>query len=1457
MKLLLGLLSKYSITVPESIIEKSNYLKNLMLFDTCMINQVAGKANVKRKCNFFNLGKVNKDAASETSSCINTKNLEQTVKFSASETALSTLSSQESFVTSVSMITTSLPTSFITQATSSSDRILQMASPVVPCSHAVVPIPKVVQAKLPNASVAEALLTRVDVTQAALPTISIVNSSSARICPPVASSLPFSSTLSILPVSLPDLFLTEVSPPIATVPNINHTVVPLPIPGDAMSCLPKVTTALSSSEASVVSASIPISRVENEDVDFQTFPNNASVTCANTGNRKQYPVNLILPSSIEAVSSGPILLNQSTPLTKVVFVTNILPAPVLKNVKLSTNHNQQIGSNSLKEIASTEKCVATCLQSLENENKKSVKLKKSEKQVTLLPLHIEKSSKLNSNVYPKTSGKSPTEQKFGIDSLISNTEVDSFLNDLSATIITNNNDNLEVVSTLLPLPPPSQPSSSFTSLPSVSILGTMSSPLSLSASSTFSVATYTTGLLSQNSLGSVESASSTSLLSPPTALSPLLPSSESLSSSFSVTTTVSGTLSAPVTFPLHLSSLLPTSVSSITYSSVTMTTVASSTSLQSVLSPSSSLITTTLLSSSISVSSKSIISSSTTILTSSSSSLSAPVPQTQSVATLNSDRHELIMSSSLLTHEENRSLKKALNQTVEFPSTNRFIKNNTEVSCLMMSTNFEFLSKTANGKKLSSQKLLLKHSSSDRDTHLITKTHSVTSMLEKEMNKTGFEKKNLIKKGQTKLLKPNLTENVQYKDCKETSAKLKKLHKSDHKSEITKRWGSVIKNIQNDQDNSMMFKSFVIGNSTSGNNTHLQMNKKNCVKKNNKHAKKKITSAENNLQSNTKTNESHETQPKYDKLLVHSVNFTVSSSSNSVINPAMNALDPKSQSDQNLNATSIMDKPKEMNVLSNSQLFLSRTDSSQASANVGKSTLTVEASVKQKSTVLTNSTSISTNTSNKKPVQIASNSSSSLQVKLTQTSSGSSKQQTIVASENTICMSQKTSISSQNLTFIPTMKERTIRNKWLAAEKALSNSTFSTTDILANHGKNNNRYINLQQRKRGHGISVASHLSKFSKLNLSERTKKIKSSKSFSAEALCKPAANQLALQKQWNFNKLGEPVNSGNKIPKSQIKSQNQLQLTSNKLSTPSSQPHQLLTNKPHQNHQQKLKHPLDVTNTNPLPTILNIFAPAPIPQGVSENQSNLNQATNNNFSNENQMNNPCDMDMMGENIVGSNFPDNIMINGNQSLFTNFSTDSLLNEPSVPYAVDNIIAQNNTGPLSNCWNPWLPQDINFNEHMFTNNNGAPQRNRLVSNTECSPIKSIMSILETQPNQNFQQFQQNFTMNTMQGSPMVEQRNEPRRAFNNQIRMNNQQTAQQVNFQNNLRFMPPIQQPSSWNLHELHKPYLQQSNVSNASNVFSASVNNINNNLHSQHNKQNVKQRTGPALGNYSLINSA
>lgn len=1434
-----------------------------MLFDACMINQLVGTANVKRKCNFFNLGKVNKDATSETSSCLNTKNLEETAKFSANKIALSALCSQASVVASVSMINTSLPTSFITQATSSSDRILQVASTVVPCSQAAVPISQVTQAKLPNASVAQAVLTKAAVTQAALPTISIANSSSARICSPVASSMsPFSSTLSILPVSLADVSLTGVSPPVATLPNINHTVESLPISGDAMSCPPKITTGLASSVASVVSAPIPISPVGNENIDFQTFPNDTSVAYANTDDTKQYPVNLILPYSIETVSSGPILLNQSTPLTKVVFVTSILPAPVLKNVKLSTKHNQQVGSNSLKEVTSTENCPTTCLQSLENEKRNPVKLKKPEKQVKLLPLHIENSSKLNGNVYPKTIGKSPTEQKFGIDSLISNTEVDSFLNDFSATNITNNNDNLEVVSTLLPSsPPPPPPSSSFTLLPSISHLGTLPSPLSLSSLLTCSVTTHTTGLVSQNSLESVESVSSTSVLSPPTALSPLLPSSESLSNSSLVTsTTVSETLLAPVTFSLHLSSPLPTSVSSITYSSITMTAVVSSTPLQSVLSPSSSsLITSTLLSSSISSSSKSITSTSSTILTSSSpssSSLSTTVPQTRSGATLNSDnRHSPILSSSLLTHRENRSLKNALNQTVEFSSTNHFIKNGTEGSCLMMSTNFDFLSKTADGKKLSSQKLQLKHRSSDRDTHLITKTHSVTSMLEKEMNKTGVQKKN-IKKGQHKVLKQNLTKNVPYKDFKETSVRLKRLHKSDHKSEITKRWGNVVKNIQNDQDNNLMFKSFVIGNSTSGSNTKLQLNKKTCVRKNNKHTKKKITSDENDLQSNTKTNESHKTQPKYDNLTTHQVNSTVSSSSNSVINPGINALDPKSQKDQNLNMASIMNKPKEVNALSNSQLFLSHTNSSQASANITKNTATVASLGKQKSTVLTNSTSFSANTSNKKPVQVASNSSSSLQVKL-HSSSVSSKQQAIVASENTICTTQKTSIS-QNLTFIPTMKERTIRNKWLAAEKALSNSTFNTTDILANHNKNTNRYINLQQRKRGHGISAASHLSKISKLNLSERTKKMKASKSFSAEALCKPAANQLALQKQWNFNKLGEPVNSGNKIQKSQIKSQNELQLTSNKLSTPSSQPHQLLTNKPPQNHQHKLKHPLDVTNTNPLPTILNIFAPAPIPHGVSENQSNFNQAPNNNFSNENQMSNPCDMNMMGENIGGSNFPDNIMMNGNQSLFTNFSTDSLLNEPSVPYAVDNIIAQSNTGPLSNCWNPWLPQDMNFNEHMFANNNnGAPQRNRLVSNTECSPIKSIMSILEAQPNPNFQQFQQNLTMNTMQGSPMVEQRNEPRRTFNNQVRMNNQQTAQQVNFQNNLRFMPPIQHPSSWNLHELHKPYLQQSNVSNANNVFSASVNNINNNLHSHHNKQNVKERAGPALGNYSLINSA
>lgn len=165
----------------------------------------------------------------------------------------------------------------------------------------------------------------------------------------------------------------------------------------------------------------------------------------------------------------------------------------------------------------------------------------------------------------------------------------------------------------------------------------------------------------------------------------------------------------------------------------------------------------------------------------------------------------------------------------------------------------------------------------------------------------------------------------------------------------------------------------------------------------------------------------------------------------------------------------------------------------------------------------------------------------------------------------------------------------------------------------------------------------------------------------------------------------------------------------------------------------QRQQQPPPDLSAVNTLPTILNIFAPAPSTQ-LSQQQTF--QSAFSNFSAENLVGSECNLGVMDTNSLNDQtFSDNMLMAANSPLFTNFSADSLIagNDPPVPFAINNLI-----NPSNNTWNQsWLPTDVN--EAIFHNMGGsqANRQNRqqfLPSSTDSSPIKSIMSILNSAPN---------------------------------------------------------------------------------------------------------------------------
>ena len=142
-------------------------------------------------------------------------------------------------------------------------------------------------------------------------------------------------------------------------------------------------------------------------------------------------------------------------------------------------------------------------------------------------------------------------------------------------------------------------------------------------------------------------------------------------------------------------------------------------------------------------------------------------------------------------------------------------------------------------------------------------------------------------------------------------------------------------------------------------------------------------------------------------------------------------------------------------------------------------------------------------------------------------------------------------------------------------------------------------------------------------------------------------------------------------------------------------------------------------------------------------------------------------------------------MLGTNPQLYTNFSADTLLSdsESANTYAAE-VIAQSNVGvnQMPGYWsNPWLPQaemtlgeaastfqnNVNMNMNMQqnpdnssnTSNNSilrSRHNNNLQSSTECSPIKSIISILQsTTPNSisNNSMTLDNFNENSVNNMP--------------------------------------------------------------------------------------------------------
>ncbi|XP_065644519.1 uncharacterized protein LOC105846567 isoform X5 [Hydra vulgaris] len=312
---------------------------------------------------------------------------------------------------------------------------------------------------------------------------------------------------------------------------------------------------------------------------------------------------------------------------------------------------------------------------------------------------------------------------------------------------------------------------------------------------------------------------------------------------------------------------------------------------------------------------------------------------------------------------------------------------------------------------------------------------------------------------------------------------------------------------------------------------------------------------------------------------------------------------------------------------------------------------------------------------------------------------------TVLTLKNAKCVPNLKNLVSATEVFnqplLRTMKDRTIRNKWLERDKTY----IDVASIDSSFEQQASPVISFPYvgcRKRN--IDILSPTTQpfqkrtFSKPSSENRTKVASRARSFSVESLSKSAI-QTYNDKQLNLPLL--PV------------------VSSYSSNCPSNV--------------QKLKHQPDIPIVTPLPTILNIFAPAQVPV------SSMQQGNLSNFSAENHVTDGCGL--INESMEENSFNPTMFMAGNQQMFTNYSTSNLINsdQSSFPYAIDNLISQNTT-PMPIWSAPWISQDYNcdfFNPIFSHMHNNFNRRNT----TECSPIKSIISILQStsnQPNQNIQ-----------------------------------------------------------------------------------------------------------------------
>lgn len=431
----------------------------------------------------------------------------------------------------------------------------------------------------------------------------------------------------------------------------------------------------------------------------------------------------------------------------------------------------------------------------------------------------------------------------------------------------------------------------------------------------------------------------------------------------------------------------------------------------------------------------------------------------------------------------------------------------------------------------------------------------------------------------------------------------------------------------------------------------------------------------------------------------------------------------------------------------------------------------------------------------------------------------------VINSGNSIITKEKA-----NAVYPRTMNDRTVKNKWLEMEKTEVSIAFTISD------RNNEQcsspvicFPNIG-RPRKRSMCHVTDLSQPRKIS-QNKGGDVTSSSDFSAESLCQPASKKHCDLKKSCINESKQHQKNNN------VKVRQKTRAIHHPTKQQQRQQQQSIP-------RQKLNHQPDLQFPTSLPTILNIFAPAPVPT-TNMQQQNI-QPGFSNFSAEALVNNTCNV--MGNGLQEANFHENMLMAAN---FTNFSADTLISgqESNMPYAIDNLIAQNNVNQMSNYWNQWLPQEMSLNEPMFQNMSNIQnnmQRSRQNITTECSPIKSIMSILQSSPNSNPE-----LPLNNINTLPQKNNRvdHRGRRLFN----------LYQNNFPDNI-----------WNNKQPYtQSHLYQLNTEATNeNAMFTHLSNINCNNTSKYvgigNIENCKvdtrinkEKCGPTYGSYSLLNSS